>query len=116
MCLGNGVPTHTVRGWSSEMATALWSRAVLRLAWLFWLWSGISVAQGCGARGLPGTCGSPGSPSRSTCPVLGAALRLVTANVSKVRLGGWSRYHLCFPAVSSDLTDVGLDLQAFFQA
>lgn len=71
------------------------------------------MAQGCGVRGLPGSRGSPGSPGRGTCLVLGAVLGLVTANVSKVRVGGYSRYLLCFSGVS---TDVVLDPRVFFQA
>lgn len=58
----------------------------------------------------------PGVPAGVWCLVLRAALSMVTANVSKVRLGGWSRYHLCFPAVLTDLTNMVLDPQAFFQA
>lgn len=55
-----------------------------------------------------------GFPAGGMCLVLGAALGLVTVNMSKVRLGGWSRYHLCFPTLSTDLTDVVLDPQNFF--
>lgn len=72
VCLG--VPTRTARATSSETATALWSRAALRLAGLFCLWSGVSVTQDCGQLGFPTSHGSPG---RAVCMVLGAALGLV---------------------------------------
>lgn len=112
-----GVPTLAVQAWSSQIATVLWSRAALRLAGLFCPWSGVSsVMQDCGTLGLPRSHGSPASPGRAVCLVLGTSLCLVTVNVSKVRLGDQSRYCLCFLAVSTDLTGMGLDSQAFFHA
>lgn len=45
-------------------------------------WSAI-----CGALGLPRSHGSPASPGRAMCLVLGTSLGFVTVNVSKVRLG-----------------------------
>lgn len=75
---------------------------------------------GTGLRGVWTTYLGPvaplGVPAGVRCPVLRAALGLVTANVNKVRLGGRSSYHLCFPAGSTDLKNVGLDPQALFQA
>lgn len=77
-----------------------------------------SVTQNCGALELPRSHGSPASPGRAMCLVLGTSLSFTTVNVSKVRLGGQSRYCVCvfLSAVSIDLTDIGLDSQALFHA